>query len=141
MQARPLLCGKAGGAPLPVEHLIGKVAETLPDSVTVTGVSISSDAERAYQVSLSKPRRASIYVDQYTGEVKGRNERAPFFLTMFRLHRWLMDSMKAGRWCVLGQDDCRGKHFDVRVRTYIGCRHLVAPHKKSSEKQPEDYCQ
>ena len=60
---------KAGGAPLPVEHLIGKVAETLPDSVTVTGVSISSDAERAYQVSLSKPRRASIYVDQYTGEV------------------------------------------------------------------------
>ena len=53
---------KAGGAPLPVEHLIGKVAETLPDSVTVTGVSISSDAERAYQVSLSKPRRASIYV-------------------------------------------------------------------------------
>lgn len=96
MQARPLLCGKAGGAPLPVEHLIGKVAETLPDSVTVTGVSISSDAERAYQVSLSKPRRASIYVDQYTGEVKGRNERAPFFLTMFRLHRWLMDSMKPG---------------------------------------------
>ena len=86
---------KAGGAPLPVEHLIGKVAETLPDSVTVTGVSISSDAERAYQVSLSKPRRASIYVDQYTGEVKGRNERAPFFLTMFRLHRWLLDSMKA----------------------------------------------
>jgi uncharacterized iron-regulated membrane protein len=87
---------KAGGTPLPVEHLIGKVAETLPDSVTVTGVSISSDAERAYQVSLSKPRRASIYVDQYTGEVKGRNERAPFFLTMFRLHRWLMDSMKPG---------------------------------------------
>ena len=87
---------KAGSAPLPVEHLIGKVAETLPDSVTVTGVSISSDAERAYQVSLSKPRRASIYVDQYTGEVKGRNERAPFFLTMFRLHRWLMDSMKPG---------------------------------------------
>lgn len=41
-----------------------------------------------------KPRRASVYVDQYTGEVKGRYERAPFFLTMFRLHRWLLDSMK-----------------------------------------------
>lgn len=38
--------------------------------------------------------RASVYVDQYTGEVKGRHERAPFFLTMFKLHRWLLDGMK-----------------------------------------------
>lgn len=94
MQARPLLCGKVSGAPLPVEYLIEKVSETLPDGVAVTGISISSDAERACRVSLSKPRRASVYVDQYTGEVKGRYERAPFFLTMFRLHRWLLDSMK-----------------------------------------------
>lgn len=85
---------KVNGAPLPVEYLIEKVAGTLPDSVAVTGVSISSDAERAYQVNLSKPRRASVYVDQYTGEVKGRHERAPFFLTMFKLHRWLLDGMK-----------------------------------------------
>ncbi len=85
---------KVSGAPLPVEYLIEKVSETLPDGVAVTGISISSDAERACWVSLSKPRRASVYVDQYTGEVKGRYERAPFFLTMFRLHRWLLDSMK-----------------------------------------------
>lgn len=85
---------KAGDAPLSVDRLVEKVTATFPDSVTVTGVSISSDAERAYRVNLSKPRRASVYVDQYTGEVKGRNERAPFFLTMFRLHRWLLDSMK-----------------------------------------------
>ena len=85
---------KVSGAPLPVEYLIEKVAGTLPDSVAVTGVSISSDAERAYQVNLSKPRRASGYVDQYTGEVKGRHERASFFLTMFKLHRWLLDGMK-----------------------------------------------
>lgn len=85
---------KAGETPLPVDRLVETVARTLPDSVAVTGVSISSDAERAYQVNLSKPRRASVYVDQYTGEVKGRNERAPFFLAMFKLHRWLLDSMK-----------------------------------------------
>ena len=30
----------------------------------------------------------------YTGEIKGRNERSPFFLTMFKLHRWLLDSAK-----------------------------------------------
>lgn len=55
-----------------------KVAATLPDSVSVTGVNISSDPERAYQVTLSKPRRASMYVDQYTGEITGKYERAPF---------------------------------------------------------------
>ncbi len=55
----------------PIEQLLEKVTATLPDSVSVTSVSISSDSERAYQVNLSKPRRASLYVDQYTGEVKG----------------------------------------------------------------------
>ena len=57
-------------SPLPMDKLLEKVATTLPDSVSVTGVSISSDPGRAYQVSLSKPRRASLYVDQDTGEGK-----------------------------------------------------------------------
>ncbi len=81
------------GSPLPMDKLLEKVATTLPDSVAVTGVSISSDPGRAYQVSLSKPRRASLYVDQYTGEVKGKSERSGFFMFMFRMHRWLLDSM------------------------------------------------
>ena len=51
---------KVEAAPLPMEQLMTKVAATLPDSVSVTGVNISSDPERAYQVTLSKPRRASI---------------------------------------------------------------------------------
>lgn len=81
---------------LPMDKLLEKVATTLPDSVSVTGVSISSDPGRAYQVSLSKPRRASLYVDQYTGEVKGKSERSGFFMFMFRMHRWLLDSMNLG---------------------------------------------
>ena len=83
-------------SPLPMDKLLEKVATTLPDSVSVTGVSISSDPGRAYQVSLSKPRRASLYVDQYTGEVKGKSERSGFFMFMFRMHRWLLDSMNPG---------------------------------------------
>ena len=35
-----------------------------------------------------------MYVDQYTGEIMGKYERAPFFNFMFRMHRWLLDSMK-----------------------------------------------
>ena len=83
-------------SPLPMDKLLEKVATTLPDSVSVTGVSISSDPGRAYQVSLSKTRRASLYVDQYTGEVKGKSERSGFFMFMFRMHRWLLDSMNSG---------------------------------------------
>lgn len=83
-------------SPLSIDKLLEKVATTLPDSVSVTGVSISSDPGRAYQVSLSKPRRASLYVDQYTGEVKGKSERSGFFMFMFRMHRWLLDSMNPG---------------------------------------------
>lgn len=80
--------------PLPIAELMAKVAATLPDSISVKGVNISADAERTYQVTLSKPRRASVYINQYTGEVTGRYERAPFFTFMFRMHRWLLDSMK-----------------------------------------------
>lgn len=85
---------KVGVAALPMDEVVGKVAATLPDSVFVTGVTASSHPERTWQVSLSQPRRASVYVDPYTGEVKGKSERMPFFMTMFRLHRWLLDSMK-----------------------------------------------
>lgn len=81
---------------VPIDKLLEKVATTLPDSVSVTGVSISSDPECTYQVNLSKPRRASLYVDQYTGEIKGKNERGSFFMFMFRMHRWLLDSMNPG---------------------------------------------
>ena len=81
--------------PRPMEELMEAVAATLPEGTSITGVTISPDSQRAYQVSLSQPRRASLYVDQYTGEVKGGNVRLPFFDAMFRLHRWLMGSAQS----------------------------------------------
>lgn len=82
----------AGTQPLPIDSVMRKVAATLPDSVQITGVTLSPDAHRTWQVSLSQPRRASVYVDPYTGRITGRNERLPFFDTMFHLHRWLLGS-------------------------------------------------
>ena len=82
----------AKGEPIPMQQLMEKVEETLPDSVSISGVTVFADSTRTYQVSLTKPRRASIYVNQYTGEVTGRSERLPFFNTMFHLHRWLLGS-------------------------------------------------
>jgi uncharacterized iron-regulated membrane protein len=87
---------KVEGEPLPLDTLTARVAATLPDSVSVTGITVATDAGRAYQVRLSKPRRASLYVNPYTGEVTGRYERAPFFMFMFRLHRWLLDTNRPG---------------------------------------------
>ncbi len=85
---------KVGSTPLSLEQLVPVVEVTLPGDVKITGVNIFSDSTRTYQMNLSKPRRASIYVDQYIGKVKGRYERAPFFTFMLRMHRWLLDSVK-----------------------------------------------
>ena len=86
---------KVEAVSLHLDRLLEEVELMLPDSVSVTGINVFSDPERAWQVNLSKPRRAFMYVDQYTGEIKGKYERPAFFVTMFRLHRWLLDSMKA----------------------------------------------
>ncbi|MBO7278871.1 MAG: PepSY domain-containing protein [Bacteroidales bacterium] len=77
---------------LPMDSLVLQVLPTLDKGVEITGVTISNNPKRAYKINLSKPKRAGIYVDQYTGEVLGKTERLPFFQTMFRLHRWLMDT-------------------------------------------------
>lgn len=79
-------------SPLPMGELMESVKATLPDSVSITGVTVFADKDRTYQVNLSKPRRASLFIDQYSGEITGKYERLGFFSTMFRLHRWLLDS-------------------------------------------------
>lgn len=80
------------GSPMPVWQIIERVEPTLDSGVEVTGVVIPFAADEAYKVNLSKPRRAALYVNQYTGEVQGEYRRPPFFDVMRRLHRWLMDS-------------------------------------------------
>ena len=60
-----------GESPLPMDVLMETAKATLPDSVAITGVTVFEDASRAYQVNLSKPRRASLFIDQYTGEITG----------------------------------------------------------------------
>ncbi|MCC8175700.1 MAG: PepSY domain-containing protein [Bacteroidales bacterium] len=77
--------------PLPIDALLETAASALPDSVKVRGVTIPSDPRLAYKVNLSNPRHGVLFIDQYTGIVKGQESRAGFFRTMFKLHRWLLD--------------------------------------------------
>lgn len=78
--------------PKSIGELMETVKSSLPDSVSITGVTVFKDETRTYQVNLSKPRRSSIFIDQYTGVITGRYERIGFFSTMFKLHRWLLDN-------------------------------------------------
>ena len=89
---RPLTSVEPVGNPIPVDMLVEKVEPLLEDGVEVTGVVIPSDPTMAYKVNISKPSRSALYVDQYTGEVKGRYGRLSFFDVTRRLHRWLMDT-------------------------------------------------
>lgn len=90
-----------GAQPLPIGQLVETVAATLPDSVSVTGISIPSDKRLNWQVNLSYPHRASVYINPYTGEVKGQEQQSGFFFTMFRLHRWLLDDgFRSGKMAV-----------------------------------------
>lgn len=80
------------GEPLKLNVIADRVDATLPADVDVKGIVVSGSPTEAYRVNLSKPKKAFVYVNQYTGEVIGKDERMPFFQTVFRLHRWLMDS-------------------------------------------------
>ena len=81
--------------PLSLDELCAKASAALPDSVEVTGITVFPDPDRAYQLNLSKPRKASMYINPYTGEITGRYERAPFFKTMFRMHRWMLGDARS----------------------------------------------
>ncbi len=87
---------EVGNKPLPVEGLVARAQANLPNDVTVQSVTIYHDSKQAYRMSLSKPPKSALLIDQYTGEIKGRAQRTPFFSTMFRLHRWLLGSRPDG---------------------------------------------
>lgn len=84
------------GEALPLNVIADRVDATLPEGVDVKGVVVPNSPCEAYKVNLSKPKKTAVYVNQYTGEVIGSDERIPFYKTVFRLHRWLMDSDPGG---------------------------------------------
>lgn len=81
--------------PIPVHQLVESVQSQLPDSMIIAEVQVSKDPKRNYRMGLPGRNRTSVYVDQYTGEI--REIYVPgddFFATMRKLHRWLMDDYR-----------------------------------------------
>lgn len=75
----------------PVDELLAVVDSVVGHNAEITGLTVYNDRNRTYKVSLSYPRRASVFINQYNGDFLGYYERLPFFKFIYSLHRWLLD--------------------------------------------------
>ena len=84
---------------LPIEQL----TKALTSEGEVKRVSISPDATKPYEYSVKTDkndrRGTSFFIDQYNGNYikKAKNPLDGFFMTNFKLHRWLMLDISIGR--------------------------------------------
>lgn len=81
------------------------VQNTHPE-MEISSVSIPSSSEGTYQVSFSSGGKKVLFVNPYNGESIGWSKSYPFFQTMRKLHRWLLNapeskgSMSVGKFIV-----------------------------------------
>ncbi|MCF0235568.1 MAG: PepSY domain-containing protein, partial [Bacteroidaceae bacterium] len=75
----------------PAADIVASVQRAIPDSFSVTSITYANDPQATVRVGYSESRRSAMVADPYTAQVVGKQERHPFFMTMFRLHRWLLD--------------------------------------------------
>ena len=80
-----------GAKLLTPSELVMKLRTQLPDALQISGLQMSGDPEEAWMVSFEHLNRKTLSVNPYTGEINGWNKSYPFFQTMRKLHRWLMD--------------------------------------------------
>ena len=91
----------ADARPMEVDALVQKVEELAGGSVRA--VSLPADPQRAYSFSVKKEgekgRGTNYLVNPYTAELTatGRGRGSEFFMSMFRLHRWLLLDSEIGR--------------------------------------------
>jgi uncharacterized iron-regulated membrane protein len=91
-QSRIYYVAEVHDEPMSFAELVATLEPTLLEGQAVESITTFDDAERSYEVVISGPDGKRLHVDQYTGEVLGTPKRIEAFRTIFRLHRWLMDS-------------------------------------------------
>lgn len=70
-----------------VDHLKTQVA----DSLRISALQYGGAADEPVMVTFQNAGRKSLSVNPYTGEVNGWTKSYPFFQTMRKLHRWLLN--------------------------------------------------
>lgn len=92
---------EAAAEPLPAETLIRRLEEETGGKVRF--LNIPADPEHTYQANVlkegEKGRGTNYAINPYSGELIGttQSNTSEFFMSMFRLHRWLLLDMKIGR--------------------------------------------
>jgi uncharacterized iron-regulated membrane protein len=93
----------ASGRPLPVDELISRVHQELPDA-TITSVTLRSASDQLATLAVTRGPAPTLQIDPYTGAVVPLGPRAAgmraFFRSMTDWHRWLArsgDSRASGR--------------------------------------------
>lgn len=90
---------------LNLSEIMTTVRNAYPE-MEISSVRIPSSPEETYQVSFSNGGKKTLFLNPYTGEDTGWSKSYPFFQTMRKLHRWLLDapetkgSMSAGKFIV-----------------------------------------
>ena len=80
-----------GAHPLSPSILEAGIMTWAADSLHLTSIKISDNPHEAAFASFRETGRRQLSVDPYTGEVKGWTKSYPFFQTVKKIHRWLLD--------------------------------------------------
>lgn len=84
-----------GRTPVALDSIMREVERNLDEGKFITGVTIYTEKDHAYKIMLNKPAMSALWVDQYTGKVIGKYERADIFKIASSLHRRLFGKSKA----------------------------------------------
>lgn len=78
--------------PLRPSEIAMQIQAQMPDTLRLSSLLIPSDPEEAWMAGFENVRRQTLSINPYTGKVNGWTESSPFFQTVRKLHRWLMDA-------------------------------------------------
>lgn len=76
---------------MPPSQLIAVVKKQITDSLRISELRIPGKEGKSYSLSFENAGKRRLFVNPYTGEVKGWDRNYSFFTTMRKLHRWLLD--------------------------------------------------
>ncbi len=80
------------GTPLRPSEMALRIRAQVADSLRLSSLLVSGNPEEPCMAGFENTGRQTLSVNPYTGETNGWTQSYPFFQTMRKLHRWLMDA-------------------------------------------------
>lgn len=81
-----------GDTILPPSQIAARIRSQVPDSLRLLSLQLPGEEGAACMARFEGKGKRSLSVNPYTGEINGWTKPIPFFQTMRKLHRWLMDA-------------------------------------------------